>query len=65
MTSKKDRRPPVDVPGAAEYLGVTERWVRRAVAHKRIPYFKLGNYLRFSPDDLDLFLEEHRVEAAE
>lgn len=48
---------------AALYLGVTERWVRRAVAEKRIPYVKVGKLLRFHTDDLDGWVESRRVPA--
>ncbi|WP_108666288.1 helix-turn-helix domain-containing protein [Euzebya rosea] len=53
----------VDVKSAAERLGVTERWVRRAVAERRIPFVKLGRLVRFRPADLDAYTEDHTVAA--
>ena len=47
---------------AATYLNVTERYMRRLVTERRIPYFKVGRLLRFSADDLDAFLEACRIE---
>jgi excisionase family DNA binding protein len=38
---------------AAEYLGVTERWLRRHL--DEIPRLKLGRLNLFRPDDLDAF----------
>jgi excisionase family DNA binding protein len=47
---------------AAEYLNVNERYMRRLVSERRIPYLKVGRLLRFSPADLDAFIEGCRVE---
>jgi hypothetical protein len=38
--------------------------MRRLVSERRIPYFKVGRLLRFSPADLDAFIEGCRVEVA-
>lgn len=60
-----DRRAPLTTTEASEYLGVTERWIRRAVAERRLPYLKLGRLLRFHPLDLDTYMDARRVEAEE
>jgi excisionase family DNA binding protein len=57
-------RAPLSLVEAAEYLNVSERFVRRLVAERRIPYMKVGRLLRFRADDLDQFLERCRVEPA-
>lgn len=54
--------PPLTVAQAAEYLNVTERYIRRLVAERRVPYHKLGRLLRFQRADLERLLEESRVE---
>jgi excisionase family DNA binding protein len=64
VTATHDHRPPLDVDEAAAYLGVTRRWVRRAIAERRIPYIKLGQYVRLDPRDLDAYLEHRRVPAS-
>jgi len=51
----------LDTTAAAERLGVTERWVRRAVAERRLPFVKVGRYVRFRPDDLDRYIERQLV----
>lgn len=56
-------RRPLDVNEAAAYLGVTARWVRRAVAERRIPHLKVGRYVRFDQEDLDAYLQRQRVPA--
>jgi excisionase family DNA binding protein len=48
--------PLLDVKRAAEYVGVTERFVRRLVAERRIRYHKLGRFVRIAQSDLDAFL---------
>ena len=46
---------------AGEYLGTGERFVRRLVAQRRIPYVELGKYVRLQPSSLDAFIEAGRV----
>jgi hypothetical protein len=43
---------------------LTERWLRKAVAQKLIPYYKLGTKLLFDLVDIDGYVEDRRVEAA-
>ena len=54
------RRPLLDVAGVAEYLGTTARHIRRLVADRSIPHHKVGGLLRFDPDTIDGWLEEHQ-----
>lgn len=42
---------------------LTERYLRRLVAERRIPYSKAGRKLLFDLADLDAFAEASRVEA--
>lgn len=37
----------------AEWLAVTQRMIRRLVAERRIPYVKVGRYVRFRPQDVE------------
>lgn len=39
----------LDQRGLAGRLGITERHVRRLVAERRIPYVKVGRFVRFDP----------------
>lgn len=48
----------------AERLGTTERFVRRLVTERRVPFHKVGKYVRFDPADIDEWLVERRVEAS-
>ena len=57
--------PPLTLAQAAAYLNVSERFVRRLVAERRIAFHKVGHFLRFRAEDLDAFLEAGRVEPVE
>ena len=48
---------------AADRLGVSARWVRRAVQERRIPFVKVGRFVRFDAADLDDYLAQQRVPA--
>jgi excisionase family DNA binding protein len=51
----------MDIGAVAERLGVTERHVRRLVAEQRIPYIKVGRFVRFDPVDVENWIGEARV----
>jgi excisionase family DNA binding protein len=53
--------PLLDTAEAAEFLRVTERWVRRAVAERTIPFVKIGRYVRFELADLEAYKRTNRV----
>jgi excisionase family DNA binding protein len=52
----------LDVDGVARVLGVTNRHIRRLVTERRIPFFKVGKFVRFDPGELDVWLDQQRVE---
>lgn len=52
----------LDVHGAAAYLGVKVRFIRRLVAERRIAFHKVGTHVRFAVHDLDAFVQDGRVE---
>jgi excisionase family DNA binding protein len=45
----------------AEQLNVSVRHVRRLVAERRVPYLKVGKFVRFDPTDIASWLERSRV----
>ena len=57
------RAGPLTLGESAIYLNVTERYMRRLVSERRIPYLKVGRLLRFRPTDLDAYLEACVVDA--
>lgn len=61
--SDTQRRQLVDVDGAAEHLTVSVRFIRALVAERRVPYLKVGKFVRFDLDDLDRWLDDCRVDS--
>jgi excisionase family DNA binding protein len=59
---KTDANRLVDLPAVADQLGVTDRYVRRLVAERRIPYIKFGRLLRFDLVEVEQWLERSRVD---
>lgn len=56
--------PLLDVRAAADRMGCSERFVRRLVQERRIPFIKLaGTKVRFMNSDLDHWINAQRVEA--
>jgi excisionase family DNA binding protein len=53
--------PLLDVASLAERLGVTERFVRRLVAERRVPFLKLGKFIRFDPRAIESWLDSATV----
>ena len=56
--------PLLDIVTAAHRLGCSERFVRRLVQERRIPYVKLGGTkVRFIETDLNQWIANKRVNA--
>jgi excisionase family DNA binding protein len=54
----------LDIRGAAERLTCSERFIRRLVQERRIPFVKLGGTrVRFLGADLDQWIVNQRIEA--
>jgi excisionase family DNA binding protein len=60
-------RPLLDFTGAAEYLGLSERYMRRLVTEKRIPHVKMSpgqtGRIYFDPAKLDAWVESRAIPA--
>jgi excisionase family DNA binding protein len=52
----------LDVDELAERLGVTRRFVRRLVEERRVPYLKIGWFVRFDPAEVDRWVSASRVD---
>ena len=50
----------ITIDQLADRLGVTERYVRRLVAEKRVPYRKLGKLIRFADHEIAEWLDSTR-----
>ncbi len=53
----------LDIEGLAEWLATSPRHIRRLVAEKRVPYVKVGHFVRFDRDDIAAWIEEQKVGA--
>ena len=51
----------IDIPELAARLAVSERFVRRLIAERRVPFFKVGKFIRFDSNDIDRWIETRRV----
>ena len=51
----------VDIDVLAEWLATSPRHIRRLVAERRVPFVKVGHFIRFDPDDITLWIEEQKV----
>ena len=51
----------LDIPALAVQLSVTERFVRRLVEERRVPFHKIGKFIRFHPADIDKWVNNQKV----
>lgn len=51
----------IDVGDLAKMLHVEVVFVRRLVFERRIPYVKVGKFVRFDPAEVTAWLDERRV----
>jgi excisionase family DNA binding protein len=49
-----------DLPGAAEYLGHSRRWLRENCVSLGIEHVRVGRKFRFTRAELERFLARHR-----
>jgi excisionase family DNA binding protein len=57
-------RPLLDIEAVSVWLGPSHRHVRRLVADRRIPYLKVGHYVRFDDKEIAKWIDEQRVAAS-
>lgn len=58
------RAPLIDIAELARWLGTSSRHVRRLVEEQRVPYLKIGHYVRFDPVEISNWIEGQRVPMA-
>jgi excisionase family DNA binding protein len=52
----------VDIDTVAHHLGVTVRHVRRLIDERRIPFVKVGKFVRFDVDEIARWVDNHRTD---
>ena len=50
----------LDTRGVANDIASSVRHVRRLVAERRIPHYKVGHFVRFDRTEIDSWLDGHR-----
>lgn len=55
----------IDISELAQRLATSQRHVRRLVDERRVPYLKIGHYVRFDPADIEAWLDQYRVSMAD
>jgi excisionase family DNA binding protein len=52
----------IEIHEVAQVLCVTPRHIQRLVAERRIPYLKIGRFVRFDRTELSVWLDQQRVD---
>jgi excisionase family DNA binding protein len=52
----------LDIRQAADALGVSERWMRRAVQNRALRFYRVGGLLRFREADLNAYVDANASE---
>ena len=53
----------LDCAEAAEWLGCTERMVRKLTAERKLPFVHVGRLVRIRPSDIEDYVSANYVEA--
>ncbi len=53
----------IDIKAVSKLLGVSQRYVRRMVAERRIPFYKIGHLLRFYEEEVLAWVADQRQAA--
>jgi excisionase family DNA binding protein len=51
----------LDMATVARRLGTSIRHVRRLVTERKIPYLKIGHFIRFDERDIETWIDQQRV----
>jgi len=54
-----------DVAGAADYMNIKVRQVRRMIEQRAIPVIKIGKHVRIAQADIDSYLKSNTREVRE
>jgi len=59
--STRQREPLLSIDEVAAWLGVEVCFVRYQIVDRRIPYVKVGKYVRFDASEIAEWIDEQRV----
>jgi excisionase family DNA binding protein len=54
----------MDIPGVAEYLGVSKRFINQAVKERNLPFFKVGRLTKFRRSEVDEHISRRAIKAS-
>jgi excisionase family DNA binding protein len=61
MTATETLPKLLSIDDLADHLGTSSGHVRRSIAERRVPYLKVGGYVRFDPAEIAVWLDGSRV----
>jgi excisionase family DNA binding protein len=61
LRAEAARAPLIDMAELARWLATSPRHVRRLVEEQRVPYLKIGHYVRFDPAEISVWIGRQRV----
>jgi excisionase family DNA binding protein len=59
--SVQPQAPLLGVNEVASWLGVEVGFIRRLIAERRIPFVKIGKYVRFDSEEIAAWIDRQRV----
>lgn len=65
IRAEATRAPLIDMAELARWLATSPRHVRRLVEEQRVPYLKIGHYVRFDPVEISVWIDGKRVSMSE
>lgn len=62
LSAKKEEGEPFfDVTALAEYLHIDESWIYQQVHLRKIPFYKLGKYVRFRKSEIEQWSKSLKI----
>jgi len=58
------RRALLDIGEVSDWLGTSHRHIRRLIAERRIPFIKVGHFIRFDEQEVSEWIDDCRVTPA-
>ena len=59
--TSRERRSLLDIEELATWLGIEVGFVRRLIAQRRIPFVKIGKFVRFDPNEIEAWIDGQRI----
>ena len=63
MQTNSEKRHLMSIQEAADYLGISLHTLYGWVNMKKLPYYKIGRFVKFDIKDLNVWIESQKIEA--